>query len=399
MEAFIEGRLPAARGSSGVLTVGDRSRAAEAGGEELIDALWGEDLPAAPRNALQHHVARLRRVLGQNQIVAAPHGYALNDAWVDALRFEELLAEARVRLRERDARSGAESVSLALGLWRGPPLRGLPDTSWSRAAAQRLEALRVDALEEQFEAALAAGEQREIVSALRTALEQSPFRGRLWGQLMLALYRSGRQADALEAFQQARRILARRATRRMAPPAMAEEQLKELGRRIDGLAARQTAETGTWIQRRIAELRRLKASARAAAHDAAASIEENVLGVEVRVKIAEQTAAVELAQDKDEVLDALVEELGSWDVRLERLQVKVATTAGDGRDQADVAIRQLRRHRNTLGASMAEVTSNSGEAWYEVREHVKAARNELESRAAEVEATLQKGATHNATHD
>ena len=134
----------------------------------------------------------------------------------------------------------------------------------------------------------------------------------------------------------------------MTPPAMAEEQPEELGRRIDVLAAAQTAETGIEIQRRIAQL------------------------------------------------SALVEELYSWDVYLERLQVKVATTAGDRRDQAEGAIRQLRRQRNTLGAGMAEVASTSGE-WYEVREHVKHARNELESRAAEVEATLQKGSAHNAT--
>ncbi len=178
------------------------------GVEELIDALWGEELPAAPRNALQHHVARLRAALGQEWIVASPHGYALKDAWVDALWFEELLRKTRVALREGDPRAGAELVALALGLWRGPALQGLTDTAWLRAAAQRLETLRVDALEEQFEAALALGEHREIVSGLQTALEESPFRERLWGQLMLALYRSGRQADALEAFQQARRVLA-----------------------------------------------------------------------------------------------------------------------------------------------------------------------------------------------
>jgi predicted ATPase/DNA-binding SARP family transcriptional activator len=175
--------------------------------EELIEALWGDDLPAAPRNAVQHHVARLRAALGAEWIVASPHGYALQDAWVDALWFEELLGNARVALREADARGGSESVSLALGLWRGPALQGLTDTLWLRTEAQRLEALRVDALEDQFEAALALGEHRENVSSLRTALEESPFRERLWGQLMLALYRSGRQADALEAFQEARRVL------------------------------------------------------------------------------------------------------------------------------------------------------------------------------------------------
>lgn len=210
-EVRLGGRRVAVSGSKrdALLGVLGLVRGRMMGVDELIDALWEEDLPAMPRNALQHHVARLRAALGPERILAFPHGYALNDAWVDALWFEELLAKARVALREADAHGGAESVSLALGLWRGPALQGLTDTSWFRAEAQRLEALRVDALEEQFEAALALGEHREIVSDLRTALQESPFRERLWGQLMLALYRSGRQADALETFQEARRVLGR----------------------------------------------------------------------------------------------------------------------------------------------------------------------------------------------
>ena len=176
--------------------------------DELIDALWGEELPAAPRNALQHHVARLRAALGQESIVSSSDGYALGDVTVDVVRFEELLAEARAASREGDARAGADSIELALALWRGPALQGLTETEWLGAEARRLEALRVDALEERFETALALGEHREIVSALRATLDENPFRERVWGQLMLALYRGGRQADALETFQQARRILA-----------------------------------------------------------------------------------------------------------------------------------------------------------------------------------------------
>ncbi|MGZ6639190.1 MAG: AfsR/SARP family transcriptional regulator, partial [Solirubrobacteraceae bacterium] len=174
---------------------------------ELIDVLWGEGLPAAPRNAVQHHVARLRAALGPESIIASAEGYALHGASVDALRFEELLREARFALREGDIRAGADSVSRALEMWRGPPLHGLTDLPRFSAEARRLQALGVDALEEQFEAALALGEHREIVSALHTALEENPVRERLWGQLMLALYRSGRQADALETFHQARRRL------------------------------------------------------------------------------------------------------------------------------------------------------------------------------------------------
>jgi predicted ATPase/DNA-binding SARP family transcriptional activator len=176
--------------------------------DELIDSLWGEELPAAPRNALQHHVARLRAALGQESIVGSSDGYALGDVTVDAVRFEQLLAEARRASREGDTRAGAESVELALALWRGPALQGLTETDWLGAEARRLEALRVDALEERFATALALGEHREIVSALRAALDENPFRERLWGQLMLALYRGGRQADALETFQDARRVLA-----------------------------------------------------------------------------------------------------------------------------------------------------------------------------------------------
>ena len=94
---------------------------------------------------------------------------------------------------------------------------GSPKPPWFTAEARRLESLRVDALEEQFEAALALGDHREIVPALRVALDENPFRERLWGQLMLALYRSGRQPDALEAFHEARRVLSENSRSSPAP--------------------------------------------------------------------------------------------------------------------------------------------------------------------------------------
>ena len=176
--------------------------------EVLVDALWGAEVPAAPRNAVQHHVSRLRAALGAESIVAAPDVYALAAATVDALRFEELLARARSARRAGDAGQAAELVASALALWRGWPLQGLPDGTWVGAEAARLEALRIDALEEQFDAALALGGHTEVVGRIRQVLEEHPFRERLWGQLMLALYRDGRQAEALEAFGQARRVLA-----------------------------------------------------------------------------------------------------------------------------------------------------------------------------------------------
>ncbi|HVN62908.1 MAG TPA: AfsR/SARP family transcriptional regulator [Gaiellaceae bacterium] len=175
--------------------------------DALVDGLWSEELPAAPRNAIHHHIARLRAALGEKSIVGSADGYALTDARVDAVRFEELLAETRAALRAGDPEAAADSVAQALALFRGPALPGLADTDWLRAEATRLDALHTDALEEHFEAALALGRHGEIVSAIRAAVDDSPFRERLHGQLMLALYRCGRQADALEAFRRARDIL------------------------------------------------------------------------------------------------------------------------------------------------------------------------------------------------
>jgi predicted ATPase/DNA-binding SARP family transcriptional activator len=175
--------------------------------DTLVEALWGADLPATPRNAVQHHVARLRRALGADRIRLAADGYALEGALVDAIEFEELLVAARSALRDGAARGAADTIAEALSLWRGPALLGLPQSTWATAEATRLDARRLDALEEQFEAALALGEHADVGVAIRKALEESPFRERLWGQLMLALYRSGRQADALDVFQEARRVL------------------------------------------------------------------------------------------------------------------------------------------------------------------------------------------------
>ena len=175
--------------------------------DTLVDALWGAELPTAPRNALQQHVVRLRTALGHGSIAATAEGYVLAEAAVDALEFEALVTQARAALRDHDARTAADLLDRAVALWRGTALQGLPDSTWATAESRRLETLRVDALEEQFEAALALGEHLELMARIPQALADSPYRERLWGQLMVALYRSGRQADALETFQEARRVL------------------------------------------------------------------------------------------------------------------------------------------------------------------------------------------------
>ena len=208
-QVLVDGR-PAATGGSkrdALLALLALNRGRPVSVDALIDALWGCDIPAAPRNAVQHHVARLRAALGQESIVGSRNGYALANGSTDALVFEDMLVAARAALRDGDAQTAADLTAQALSLWRGRALEGLSDTIAINAEGDRLEGLRLDALEERFEAALALGEHRGIVPELQRAVHESPFRERLWRQLMLALYRSGRAADALETYQTARRQL------------------------------------------------------------------------------------------------------------------------------------------------------------------------------------------------
>jgi DNA-binding SARP family transcriptional activator len=207
-DVSVDGR-PVANGGSkrdALLTLLALRRGCPVPIDTLAEELWGSDAPVSPRNAVHHHVARLRATLGQESIVGSRYGYALVGATIDALVFEDLVVAARAARRDGDAATAAELASQALSLWRGHALQALPETDWVRAEAHRLEELRIDALEERFEAQLSLGEHREIISELQQAVQESPFRERLWRQLMLALYRSGRAADALETYRSARRV-------------------------------------------------------------------------------------------------------------------------------------------------------------------------------------------------
>jgi DNA-binding SARP family transcriptional activator len=126
---------------------------------------------------------------------------------VDALRFSDLVAEAGAAVSRGDAASAAELVYSALSLWRGPPLADMRDAVFAPFAAARLDNDRVLALETLFDARLQLGHDRELVSELEMAIADNPFREHLQAQLMTALYRSGRQADALAVFQRARERL------------------------------------------------------------------------------------------------------------------------------------------------------------------------------------------------
>jgi serine/threonine-protein kinase len=177
--------------------------------DALVDELWGEEPPETARNTLQTYVYRLRGLLGPDRIETRPPGYVLHtkDGEVDAERFEALARDARADLVD-DPSSAASSLADALGLWRGAPLADLSEEASLAGEIARLEELRVLALEDKVDAELAIGRHAAIVGDLEALTKRYPLRERLWGDLMLALYRSGRQGEALEAYQHAREMLA-----------------------------------------------------------------------------------------------------------------------------------------------------------------------------------------------
>jgi predicted ATPase/DNA-binding SARP family transcriptional activator len=168
--------------------------------ERLIDELWGDDPPPTAVNALQVHVATLRRALG-GCIRTVGSGYSLEaePEQVDANRFERLLDEA-APVADHARRSAL--LADALALWRGQPFSGVPQTPAVAAAAGRLEELRLGAIEERVEADLAGGRHDAVVAELRELVAAHPDRERLAGQLMLALHRAGRSAEALDAYRE-----------------------------------------------------------------------------------------------------------------------------------------------------------------------------------------------------
>jgi predicted ATPase/DNA-binding SARP family transcriptional activator len=168
--------------------------------DRLIDELWGDDPPATAVNALQVHVAALRRALG-GCIRTVGSGYTLDvdPEQVDANRFERLIDEAGP-VADHARRSAL--LADALSLWRGQPFSGVPRTPAVAAAAGRLEELRLGAIEERVEADLAGGRHDAVVAELRELVAAHPDRERLTGQLMLALHRAGRSAEALDAFRE-----------------------------------------------------------------------------------------------------------------------------------------------------------------------------------------------------
>ena len=184
--------------------------------DRLIDMLWGGRPPTTPEKTVQVHISRLRRTLaagsgnGSNGlIVTRDHGYELRlePDDLDAHRFEVLVTDARHELAEGHPERAASTLERALSLWRGHPLGDLAYAPFAEREVARLDDLRVAAQEAQIEAMLELGQHDRVVAELEALIREHPYRERLHAQLMLALYRCDRQADALQAYHDARHTL------------------------------------------------------------------------------------------------------------------------------------------------------------------------------------------------
>lgn len=177
--------------------------------ETLVDRLWGDEPPDTARNVIQTYVSHLRKALGPGRIESHGRGYRLRlePSELDAARFDELLREAK-RVLPVDPSVAVATLDDALVLWRGPALADLTDGASLLAEAARLDELRLDAQETRIEGLLAAEDPARVVRETEALLVDHPWRERLWGLLMLAYYREGRQGDALGAYQRAREMLA-----------------------------------------------------------------------------------------------------------------------------------------------------------------------------------------------
>jgi DNA-binding SARP family transcriptional activator len=186
--------------------------------DRIVDALWGERAPGTAGKAVQGYVSHLRRVLepgresgdGGGVLVTRPPGYVLrtDGVTIDAVRFERLADDGRRALEDGSAGEAVRLLDEALALWRGPALAEFAFEDFARDESGRLDDLRLSATEDRVESLLRLGRHSELVGRVDALVAANPLRERLRGQAMLALYRSGRQSDALQVYRDGRRLLA-----------------------------------------------------------------------------------------------------------------------------------------------------------------------------------------------
>jgi DNA-binding SARP family transcriptional activator len=178
--------------------------------DQLIDAVWGEDVPAKSVNALQRQVSSLRRALAAPDVVqrrGAGYALVLDKTAVDIFRFEALAARGHEAMRDGDVAQARELLDQALTLWRGDALADVAYEQFAQIDITRLVEVRLIATEARIDADLALGREAGLVSELEQLVVEHPLREHLRAQLMLALTRAGRQADALQSYQSARTVL------------------------------------------------------------------------------------------------------------------------------------------------------------------------------------------------
>jgi predicted ATPase/DNA-binding SARP family transcriptional activator len=179
--------------------------------DRLIEELWHDDRPAGVANALQGLISKLRKTLGSTDIVAMrPPGYVLliDDEHVDVHRIDQLVAAARAGVARGDLEEAVARFAAAESLWRGPALADFLYDDFAQVHIARLNEVRLSLIEDRVEAELALGRHARLVSDLDALVNANPLRERMRGHLMVALYRSGRQAEALGVFQDGREVLA-----------------------------------------------------------------------------------------------------------------------------------------------------------------------------------------------
>jgi predicted ATPase/DNA-binding SARP family transcriptional activator len=177
--------------------------------DELIELLWSGSPPATASTTVQVYVSRLRKLIGADLIATAAGGYVLSAELdlLDTARFEQRAARGRELRRANKPTEASAALTEALSLWRGPALADFTYESWAQSDIIRLDEQRLACLEERVEADLACGRDSNLVGELEALVAAYPLRERLRAQLMLALYRAGRQAEALEAYHRARATL------------------------------------------------------------------------------------------------------------------------------------------------------------------------------------------------
>jgi WD40 repeat protein/DNA-binding SARP family transcriptional activator len=177
--------------------------------DRMVDELWGERAPATAAKTVQVYVSHLRKALGAGAIVTQGRGYRLAVApeQIDVVRFEALCGEGRRALAAGDPARAQDRLRLALGLWRGEPLADFAFEPFAQAAIARLQEARLGAVEDRIEADLALGGAGELIGEIESLIASNPLQERLRRQLMLALYRAGRQADALAVYRETVEVL------------------------------------------------------------------------------------------------------------------------------------------------------------------------------------------------